>query len=148
MDRKPVCSRCGRDPAPYGAVTLASADGAPPAEIICGRCAAERQAASIRSVDDADELIAETEEQIKIMERIVSQFPQMPPTFASIESVGMTPMSVYRTLQNCLAAYKSRRLELFQTMDREQRLRFELDNAIKAEEYERAAEIKLQLDKP
>jgi hypothetical protein len=98
-------------------------------------------------VDDADEFIAETEEQIKIMERIISQFPQMPQGFEGIESVGMTPMSVYRTLQNCLAAYRSRRLELFQAMDREQRLRFELDKAIKAEEYERAAEIKLQLDK-
>jgi hypothetical protein len=98
-------------------------------------------------VDDADEFIAETEEQIKVMERIVSHFPQMPPAFAGIESVGMTPMSVYRTLQNCLAAYQSRRLELIQAMDSEQRLRFELDQAIKSQDYERAAEIKLQLDK-
>lgn len=147
MDKKPVCSRCGQDPSPYGAVTFASADSSAAAEIICGRCAAERQAAGIESLDDVDELIAETEEQIEILDRILSHFPQMPAALGGLESVAMTPASVYRTLQNCLAAFKSRRLELTQAMDSEQRLRHELDKAIESQDFERAAEIKRQLAK-
>lgn len=147
MDEKPVCPRCGQDPSPYGAIAFASAESPTAAEVICGRCAAKLQAEEIKSLDDADKLIAETEEQIELVERILSKFPEMPAAFGGLDSVAMTPMSIYRTLQNCLEACENRRLELFQAMDIGQRLRHELDKAVACQDFERAAKIKRQLEK-
>jgi hypothetical protein len=114
--------------------------------MMCSRCAIEQHANKLQTVEEADRCIAETMEEIEAVERLLAKFPQMPAVPEGLQGIAMTPLSIYKTFQHYLAAFTSRRLELIQEMGSEARLRYELDKAIETEEYERAAEIKRQLN--
>lgn len=69
--------------------------------------------------------------------------PQLPEVPKELEGVAMTSLTTYRTLQShYLAAFKARRLEMIAATGSDQRIEYEIRQAVEAEEYERAAELK------
>ncbi len=145
MGEKQVCSQCGRDAA--GCTITALVSGAQPssAYFLCGRCAAEQHASTLQTIEEADRFIAEVTEQLATLEKIIVKHPQMPEVPKGLESLAMTPLTVYGTLQYHLAAFKSRRMKLVTQSGSEERLRYEIQQAIEAENYELAAELQKQL---
>ncbi|TVS12593.1 MAG: hypothetical protein EA424_22435 [Planctomycetaceae bacterium] len=111
---------------------------------ICGRCAAEDHAKSLVSLAEADHIIEETTENLEELDELIKKCPQMPPLPEGLESIAVTPLSVYRTLQAYLAAFKSRRMEIIAEMESEQRLQYQIQKAVEAEDYELAAELDKQ----
>ena len=96
------------------------------------------------SLAEADHFIQETTENLEELEELITICPQMPRLPEGLESIAVTPLTVYRTLQAHLAAFKSRRMEMIAEMETEQRLQHQLQKAVEAEDYELAAELNKQ----
>ena len=122
MDVSRRCSKCGQSLKGYASTLFVSVFAPSEAFTICGRCAAEDHAKSLVSLAEADHFIEETTEHLEELEELITKCPQMPPLPEGLESIAMTPLSVYRTLQAYLAAFKSRRMEIIAEMESEQRL--------------------------
>jgi hypothetical protein len=97
-------------------------------------------------MEEIDSLIEEVSEQLAILEKIIGKVPKMPAVPGGLAAFAMTPLSVYGTLQDHLAAYKTRRMKLMTEIDSQARLKYELDKAIESENFERAAELNDKLN--
>ena len=144
MEESRRCSKCGQSFKGYASTLFVSAFAPSEAFVICGRCAAEDHAKSLVSLAEADHFIEETTENLEKLEELITKFPQTPPLPVGLESIAMTPLKVYRTLQAHLAAYKSRRMEMIAEMESEQRLQYQIQKAVETENYELAAELNEQ----
>jgi hypothetical protein len=91
-----------------------------------------------------DHFIQETTENLEELEKLITICPQMPRLPEGLESIAVTALTVYRTLQAHLAAFKSRRMEMIAEMESEQRLQHQIQKAVEAEDYELAAELNKQ----
>jgi protein-arginine kinase activator protein McsA len=114
------------------------------AELLCPRCAAEEHANSFESLEEADQFIEEVNGILKSLENIMAKRPEMPAVPEGMEAGAMTPLSVYRTMQIHLAAFNSRRMEMLTQAGSDARIEYEINKAVNAEDYERAAELKKQ----
>lgn len=134
------CSRCGQPLDGVVAMNVVNSSGEK-AKKVCARCLADEHANSLTSIEEVDRFIEEVTGSIESLERIIAMCPETLAIPKGMEGA-MTPISMYRTFQIHLAAYKSRRMELMTEMDSKTRIDYELSKAILAEEYERAAELK------
>lgn len=134
------CSRCMQPIQGMASLTLVASPGQG-ATRICGRCAADDHAKSLTSIEEADDFIEDTMQSIASLEKIIAKLPEMPAVPEGLEGA-MTPLTVYRTMQLHLAAFKSRRMEMLTEADSEVRLAYEIKKAIEAEDYELAQQLK------
>lgn len=146
MRNENVCPNCGQERLLSPSVVTISVSSPSSPEILCARCAAEQHAATLQSVEEADRLIADVTEKLETLEGMIAMSPQIPTVPSGLESLAMTPMNIYRMLQDHVTAFKVRRLELMTSMESDERLQIELKKAIDAEDYKLAAEIKRKLD--
>ncbi|MEZ6133404.1 MAG: hypothetical protein R3C53_00705 [Pirellulaceae bacterium] len=137
-----VCSKCGRPPVGTPLVLVSESLEQ---IVICPACAAADHASTIHTIEEADHFIAEATDQLRILEKVISQQPKMPDVPPELQAVSMSPLSVYQTLQTHLAAFNSRRMELMTLADSEQVLQYEICKAIETEDFERAAMLKSRL---
>ncbi len=146
MGKNDVCSQCGQVATGYASAAFVSPSQPGTPFILCGRCAADQHASTLHSIEEADQFIADAIEQIAVLEKIISKSPKMPEVPEGLGALAMTPLTVYRTLQAHLAAFKSRRLTLITEAGSEERLQYEIRQAIEAEDYELAGKLQKQLD--
>lgn len=139
------CEKCGQPMDKYASVLLVTSINEK-AKPKCPHCAAQEHALTFTSIQEADEFISDTMEMLDKLERIIAKIPEMPEVPKELQPSAMTPLSVYRTLQVHLAAFKCRRLEMITEAGSQERLEYEIQKAVGAEEYERAAELKKQQD--
>lgn len=137
-----VCLKCGQKLNGFASILMSAPDTQ--AQLACPRCAAEEHANSFESIEEADQFIEEINGILKSLENIMAKRPEMPDVPEGMEAGAMTPLSVYRTMQIHLAAFNSRRMEILTAAGSDARIEYEINKAIKAEDYERAAELKKQ----
>jgi protein-arginine kinase activator protein McsA len=137
------CTRCGQ--AAKGMLTMFNVSKMEKSQI-CGKCRAKEAAAQIKNLKKLDEEIAEYEKLAVMYENLIAKVPKMPEVPEGLEAYAMTPMTAYGELQDFLAAYKTRRMELMTEAGSETRLKYELKKSIEKEDYERSAEIRDTLD--
>ncbi len=135
-----VCLTCGQ--ALSGLASLMMVSPTAGASLLCARCAAEEHARSFVSLEEADCYIEEATGMVESLERIIAKCSEMPKIPAGLEAGAMTPLSVYRTMQIHLAAYKSRRMEMLAEAGSRARAEYEIKKAIDAKDFELAAELK------
>ncbi|MFN7876177.1 MAG: UvrB/UvrC motif-containing protein [Pirellula sp.] len=137
-----VCLKCGQKLDGFASIMI-STPGAR-AEPSCPRCAAEEHANSFESIEEADQFIEEINGILTSLANIIAKNPEMPEVPEGMEAGAMTPLSVYRTMQIHLAAFNSRRMEMLIEAGSDARIEYEINKAIKEEDYERAAELRNQ----
>lgn len=135
-----VCLKCGQKLNGFASIMI-STPGVQ-AELSCPRCAAEEHANSFESIEEADQFIEEINGILKSLENIMAKRPEMPDVPEGMEAGAMTPLSVFKTMQIHLAAFNSRRMEMLIEAGSDARIEYEINKAIKEEDYERAAELK------
>ena len=137
-----VCLKCGQNFNGFAAIMMSTSGTH--AQMVCPRCAAEEHANSFESLEEADHFIEEVKGILKSLEKIMAERPEMPQVPEGMEAGAMTPLSVYKTMQLHLAAFLSRRMEMLTEAGSDARIAYEINKAIKAEDYERAAALKKQ----
>ncbi len=135
-----VCLKCGQGLS--GLASLMMVTPTSGATLLCARCAAEQHANSFVSLEEADHFIEEATNLVETLEKFIENCPEMPAVPEGLDTVAMTPLSVYRTMQIHLAAFKSRRMEMLTEVGSRTRAEYEIKKAIEAEDYELAAELK------
>ncbi len=136
------CTQCGQRG--LGIAAFANTAGGK-TDYKCDRCMAKNQAQSIKSVREIDELIAQYEKLDKTLEDIIKQLPQPLDIPKGLGGFAMSPMSSYKSVQIFLAELRPRRMELLAEVENESRLQYELEKALKDEDYDKAAEIRAKL---
>ena len=142
---KSACSRCGQ---PTEGMVALNYLVLPTQETgkICARCAAEDQAASIKSMEETDNMIDETKDLIARLEKLISKNPIMPTVPNGLEGA-ITPLSIFRFMQLHLAELNSRKMEMLAESDSKSRTDYEIKKAVEAEDYELALELKRRHEK-
>jgi protein-arginine kinase activator protein McsA len=137
------CTECGQ-PA-KGMLTMFNISKME-SKTICGRCRAKKSALRFTKLKKLDKEIAEYEKLAGMYEGLISRNPEMPVVPEAIQGFAMTPLTIYSEIQDFLAAYKSRRMELITQEGSETRLKYELKQSIEKEDYERSAVIRDKLE--
>ena len=137
------CTRCGQ-PA-KGMLTMFNISKME-SSTVCGKCRAKDAALHFTKLKKLDKEIAEYEKLAGMYEALISRNPEMPNVPESIQAFAMTPLTIYSEIQDFLAAFKSRRMELLTQEGSETRLKYELKKSIEKEDYERSAEIRDKLE--
>ena len=137
------CIRCGKEE--KGMVTFVNADTME-ADRICLSCQAKEMTTSISEIRKIDEMIAQYEELNSSYEGLIKKMPKMEVP-EGLESIAMTPLSIYKGIQATLSGLRVRKMELLAEKGSRERLEHELKEALEKEDYERSAQIKQLLDK-
>ncbi len=137
------CTRCGQ-PA-KGMLTMVNISKME-SSTVCGRCRAKEAALRFKKLKKLDKEIAEYEELAGMYEGLIARNPKMPQVPKFIQAFAVTPLTLYGEIQDFLAAYKTRRMELLTEEGSETRLKYELKKSIEKEDYERSAEIRDKLE--
>lgn len=136
------CTRCGQ-PA-KGMLTMFNLSKME-SSVVCGKCRAKEAALHFTKLKKVDKEIAEYEKLAGMYEELIAKMPEMPQVSEGLEGFAMTPLTAYSEIQDFLAAFKSRRMELLTQEGSETRLKYELKKSIEQENYERSAEIRDKL---
>jgi protein-arginine kinase activator protein McsA len=99
-----------------------------------------------RSLEELDEELNEYEKIEKSLEEIIQNSPKMPDIPDELASFAYTPLTAYRSVQAAIAHLKTQRMELMTKTGSKERLEYELKKSLEQEDFEKAAEIKNQLD--
>jgi protein-arginine kinase activator protein McsA len=137
------CTRCGQ--AAEGMLTMVNTNNRA-ASTVCGKCRAQEAALAFTKLKELDKEIAKYEELAGMYEGLVTRNPKMPEVPESIQAFAVTPLTLYGEIQDFLAAYKSRRMEIMTQEGSETRLQYELKKSIEKEDYERSAVIRDTLE--
>ena len=111
-------------------------------DFICPKCQALDATDDLKSPDEMDKAIAELEAISKNLESIISRMPEMPDVPKGLESFAFTPLSMYKSVQESLAALRTRRVELMTRQGSTERLNYELRQAVERGDFEEAAKIR------
>lgn len=137
------CSICRREA--KGLTTFVNAANFK-ATYVCVRCQASNMVQDINDPKEIDTLLDEYREMSERMESVIEKHPEMPQLPPILAALAMTPISVYEGVQFVMAELKVRRMELMTQTDSKERLKYELEKALQAEDYERAALIRDKLN--
>ncbi len=113
-------------------------------DYVCLSCQLESEMAGAKELKDIDA-------NIKMMEGAVDKFKTIVEEVGSMEGeyppelMAFAPLSVYKIAEEFLATLKIRRMELLLKEDKTIRLKYELQQAIEKEDFEKAAQLKSQL---
>ena len=113
------------------------------ADYVCLLCQVKEQAKGME-LEELNEQIESYEDLSVKYEELVKRVPPMDETPGFLQA--MTPLSMYKSIQNSLAAFKSRRMEILANMDNETRLKYQLKQALESEDYKKASEIRKKLE--
>jgi UvrB/uvrC motif len=147
-NNSPNCSRCGRSDLQLTitleAVTLKTEQLCP---ICMGKGGPNNNPIPTKTLAEIDAEIAEFEDLATTLEEIIKKAPNfeenVPP---ELSRYVMTPQGNYRTVQAMLADLRSQRMVALTHMDSAIRLEYELKKATEAEDFERAAQLRDQLN--
>ena len=138
------CSECGGTVGPFTTYVNASTAET---HYVCNRCSAEESAASFTDLAEIDAHIAEIESGLAKMEPMLKQSNRKEDDLpAGLAQFVQTPMSMYKSMQDYLAALKTRRIELIGTTRNPEKLQYELDKLVSDENYEEAALLKKEME--
>ena len=138
------CGECGGTVGPFTTYFNASTAET---HYVCNRCSAEGSASEITDLAEIDQHIAEIESNLLKMEPMLKQSTRQDDDLPeALRQFVQTPMSVYKSMQDYLAALKTRRVELVRTTRNPEKLKYELDKLLSEENYEAAALLKKELD--
>jgi protein-arginine kinase activator protein McsA len=101
---------------------------------------------STRSLKELDNELKEYEKLEKMYAELIQSSPEMPDVPDALSAYAMTPLSAYRGIQATIAHLKTQRMELMTKTGSKERLEYELKKSLEQEDFEKAAEIKNQLD--
>jgi hypothetical protein len=114
---------------------------------LCAKCQASNDAGKYTDLKKLEEVIGLWEAQAKDTERLIRRLPAMPDVPSQLAPFAATPLTIFKAIQINLAELKARRMILITQQGSDERLNHELTQAIAAEDFERAAELRDLLKK-
>ena len=136
------CKICGKENQ-AGAVFIHAETKS--SDYVCLSCQLKSEMADVKGLKEIDA-------NIKMMEDVVDKFKTIVEEVGSMEGeyppelMAFSPLSFYKIAEQSLADLKIRRMELLLKEDKTTRLKYELQQAIEKEDFEKAAQIKAQLE--
>ena len=137
------CSECGGTVGPFTTYFNASAAET---HYVCNRCSAEGSAAQFDDLAELDEHIAKVGRDLVEMEPLLKKSSRSNDLPDGLAQFAHTPMTIYKSMQDYLAALKTRRIELLATTRNPEKLQYELDKLLSEEKYEEVAALKKEID--
>ncbi len=135
------CKICGETDTPgvtfINASTLSS-------DYVCLLCQVKGQIVDTNELEELDESIRMYEDLSQKYEELVKVLPPMDEKQKGLPAI--SPLGMYKTIQMALAAFRSRRMEILAGTDKESQLQYEINEALEKEDFEKAAELKKQLE--
>jgi UvrB/uvrC motif len=137
---EPKCTKCGRK-----GLTLTIVANMATGEkgALCTICLRSDKKRSLKEIDDE---LKEYEKLEVMYTDLIKSIPKMPEVPDGLSAYAMTPLSAYKSIQAMIAHLKTERMELITQEGSKERLQYELNLAIESEDFEKAAEIKAQLE--
>ena len=136
------CSSCGRTDLMLVAFVHEKTRATHHLCILCGDKAAD--APQKRSIASYDEELADYKDMAEQFKRILGSMPQSD-KFEGLEGFAVTPLSAFRSVQFKIAQLESERAAALIAEGGEFYLNVQLENALAAEDFEKAAAIRNQL---
>ncbi len=141
IDQK--CSSCGRSDM---TVTTYVHHETQKAHHLCMICASSQNQPTQRSVESIDDELRELEKLSTQYEDLIKRMPDLGELGKGMGNIFMSPMALFGDMQKMIAHLKTQRLAAMTTMDSQNRLEYELQQALETEDYKKSAELKKQLD--
>ena len=101
---------------------------------VCSDCTASEMVASANSLEELDRVIAENEDIVDQLEKIIKLMGSKKPRGV----LGFTPLSALKAAQRSLADLKSKRFGLLHQKETVEQLRYEHNRCVQEENYEEA----------
>ena len=137
---KKKCSKCGRNDL---TLTMFANISTGEKGALCPICMRKD---TKRTLDDLDKELKEYEKLEKMYAELIQSSPEMPDVPEELSAFAMTPLTAYRGIQATIAHLKTQKMELITQTGSKERLEYELKKSLEEEDFEKAAEIKVQLD--
>ncbi len=138
------CKICGRTGQLH--ILGINLSGGNPRNDVCQACQLKESLRDFKSLEDLEMFEARYLSLEKSTKEIIQAMPEALQAPKGLEGLALTPMSVFKHIQEVLAEIKVRRMELLTDEDSEFRLNYLLKKAIEEEDFEQADKLQRQLD--
>ncbi|MEY4904267.1 MAG: hypothetical protein RLZZ292_2082, partial [Bacteroidota bacterium] len=138
-----ACSKCGRTDMSLTtymhATTLKK-------HYMCVLCQAESREGGKRDIASYDEELKQYAELSEMYEKLILSMPKEVQAMQGLDNTLQTPLTIFRDIKHMIAHLESKRMEAVIAQGGEVYLNAELEKAIAAEDFEKAASVHSQLD--
>lgn len=139
------CKICGRT----GQLHILGIDlsGGDPKNDVCQACKLKQSLQEFKSLEELDQFESDYIDLEKQLKGTIQAMPEPLEVPKGFEGLALTPMSIYKHVQEVLAEIKIRKMEMLTEEDSELRLSYLRKKAVEEEAFEQASELQKQLDK-